>query len=63
MFYDIGAYDMLFSEFREMCKESWSEKFNYLCSGLTKNKNEVKYRIFNESKDTYIECIPKSEPF
>ena len=26
-------------------------------------KNEGKYRIFNESKTTYIDCIPESEPF
>ena len=30
---------------------------------MTKDKNEGKYRIFNESKKTYIECIPESEPF
>ena len=30
---------------------------------MTKNKNEGKYRIFNESKTTYIECIPKTETF
>ena len=26
-------------------------------------KTEGKYRIFNESKNTYNECIPESEPF
>ena len=30
---------------------------------MSKNKNEGKYRIFNESKTTYIECIPETEPF
>ena len=30
---------------------------------MTKNKNEGKYRIFNESKTTYYDCIPKSKPF
>ena len=30
---------------------------------MTKNKNDGKYPIFNESKDTYIECICKTEPF
>ena len=30
---------------------------------MTKNKNEGKYRISNESKTTYIDCIPESEPF
>ena len=26
-------------------------------------KNEGRYRIFNESKTTYIDCIPETEPF
>ena len=64
MYYDIGAYDMLYSEFKEMCHKAWSEKFNYLCIDMTKNKNEGKYRFsFSESKNTYIECIPESEAF
>ena len=63
MYYDIGAYDMKYDEFKEMCRVAWSEKFNYLCIDMTKNKNDGKYRIFNESKTTYIECICETEPF
>ena len=62
MYYDIGAYDMKYEEFKEMCHTAWSERFNYFCIDMAKNKNEGKYRIFNESKTTYIECIPESEP-
>ena len=46
-----------------MCHKAWSERFNYLCVDMTKNKKEGKYRIFNESKTTCIECIPETEPF
>ena len=63
MYYDIGAYDMKYDEFKEMCHKAWSERFNYLCIDVTQNKNEGRYRIFNESKTTYIDCIPESEPF
>ena len=63
MYYDIGAYDMKYDEFKEMCSFAWSEKFNYLCIDMTKNKNEGKYRIFNESKNTYIDCICETEAF
>ena len=63
MYYDIGAYDMNYDEFKEMCHKAWNEKYNYLCIDITKNKNEGKYRIFNESKTTYIDCISESEPF
>ena len=58
-----GAYDMKYDEFKEMGHKAWTEKFNYLCIDVTKNKNDGKYLIFNESKTTYIDCIPESEPF
>ena len=63
MYHDIGAFDMIYDEFKEMCRVAWSEKFDYLCIDKTKNKNDGKYRIFNESKTTYIDCIPETEPF
>ena len=63
MYHDIGAFDMIYDEFKEMCRVAWSEKFNYLCIDMTKNKNDGKYRIFNESKTTYIDCISEAEPF
>ena len=63
MYYDIGAFDMIYDEIKEMCRVAWSEKFNYLCIDMSKNKNEVKYLIFNESKTTYVDCIPETQPF
>ena len=63
MFNDIGAYDMKYDEFKEMCLKAWSERYNYLYFDMAKNKDEGKYRIFNESKTTYIECIPEGELF
>ena len=30
---------------------------------MTKHKNEGRYRILNESKTTYIDCNPVTEPF
>ena len=63
MYYDIGAYDMNYDEFKQMCHKAWDERYNYLCNDMTKNKNEGKYHIFNESKTTYIDCIPETEPF
>ena len=46
-----------------MCHKASSERFIYLCIDKTKNRDEGKYHIFNESKTTYIECVPESEPF
>ena len=63
MYYDIGAYDMNYDELKQMCHKAWDEKFNYLCIDMSKNKNDGKYRNFNESKNTYIECICEIEAF
>ena len=46
-----------------MCHKAWSEKNSYLCIDMTKNKNEGKYRIFNEIKTTYRGCICETEIF
>ena len=59
-YYDIGGYDMLYSEFKVMCHEGWSERFNFLYIDVLENKNEGKYRPCNESKTTYFDCIPES---
>ena len=63
MYYDIGAFDMIYDEFKEMCRVAWSERFNYICIDMNKNKNDGKYRIFNESKNTFFYCFPETELF
>ena len=37
MHYDTGAYDMNYDEFKQMCHKAWDEKYNYLCTDMTKN--------------------------
>ena len=54
---------MIYDEFKQMCHKAWSERFNYLCIDMAKNKKDGKYRIFNESKTTYFDCVPETEPF
>ena len=63
MYYDIGAYDMQYDEFRHMCHKAWNERVKYLCIDMSRNKKDGKYRFFNESRTTYIECTPESENF
>ena len=63
MYKGIGGYDMNYGEYKEMCRRAWSEKFIYLCIDTMKNRNDAKYRIFNESETTYIDCIPETDPF
>ena len=38
LYYDIGAYDMNYDEFKQMCHEAWVERFNYLCIDTTKKR-------------------------
>ena len=52
MYRDIGAYDMKYSEFKEMCRKAWSEKPNYVHIDKTKNKKKAQYLIFKENKNT-----------
>ena len=45
MFQDIGGYDMKYNEFREYCRKACSEKFNYLCFDMTKNKVNIAFSM------------------
>ena len=62
-YYDIGAFGIRYDESKELCRVVWSEKFNCLCIDMTKNKNGCKYSIFNESENTYFDCICETEAF
>ena len=63
MYHDFGGYDINYDEFKKMCHKAWSERFNYICTDMTESKTEGVYRIFNESKTTFIECNPETMPF
>ena len=59
MYYDIGPYNMKYDEFKEMCEKTWSERFNYFCKDMAKNKNEGKNRIFNKTKTLTLNVFAK----
>ena len=54
---------MCHDEFKQLCRKSWEEDFNYLHIDRCKKENEGRYCICNESKNTYLECTPKTNPF
>ena len=60
---DVGAYDMLYSEIKQMCRTAWNEKINYLCIDLTKSINEVNIVVPMKPRNTYNECVCESEAF
>ena len=41
MYYEIGAFDMIYDEIKELCRVAWSEKFNYLCLDMTKKTKAI----------------------
>ena len=63
MYYDIGAYDMNYDEFKLMCHKAWDEKYNYLCIDMTKNKNEGNIVFLMKAKPHILIVFLKRNPF
>ena len=60
---DVAGYDMNYDEFKELCRKSWEEYYNYLCIDRSKKRDQGRYCICNESKKTYLAATPQTEPF
>ena len=60
---DVAGYDMNYDEFKELCRKSWDEDYNYLCIDRSKKRDQGKYCICNESKNTYLEATSQTKPF
>ena len=60
---DVAGYDMNYDEFKELCRKSWEEDYNYLCIDRSKKRDQGRYCICNESKKTYIKATPQTNPF
>ena len=60
---DVGGYDISYYEFKKLCRKSWVEENNYLCIDKSKKRDQGRYCIYNESKNTYTECTAKTQPF
>ena len=54
---------MRYEEFKKVCRKSLEELYNYLCTDRSKKRKPGRYRIFNESKITFIENILQTKPF
>ena len=60
---DLAGYDMNYDEFKDLCRRSWEEDYDYLCIDRSKKRDQRKYCICNENKKTYIEATPQTKPF
>ena len=58
MYYDFGAYDMRYEEFKEMCHKAWIERFNYLCIDMTKNKMKLRIVFAMKTKPHILKVSP-----
>ena len=59
---EVGVYDMRYDDFKFLCRKSWEEDFFYLCIDRSKKRYQGRYYIFIESKNTYTECTPETNP-
>ena len=63
MYYDIGAYDMKYDEFKEMCHKAWDERYNYLCIDMTKIKNNGNFVFSMKVKPHILNAFVKLKLF
>ena len=54
---------MNYDEFKELCRKSWEEDYNYLYSDRSRKRDQGNFCACNESKKTFIEATPQTKPF
>ena len=60
---DIAGFDMSYEEFKELCREAWRERYNYLLVNTLEDKNGSRYKICNESNPEFMVFNPQTDPF
>ena len=54
---------MSYDQLKELCRKSWEEDYRYFCFDRSKKRDQERYCLCNESKNTYFECIPETKVF
>ena len=60
---DVSGYDMSYDEFKELCRGSWDEDYNNHCFDRCNKRDQGRYCVYIESKNSYVECTPETKPF
>ena len=60
---DIAGFDMSYDEFKELYREAWKDKHNFLLINRLEDKQGYKYKICNESNLEYKIFNPQTDPF
>ena len=63
MYYDIGAYDRKYDEFKEMYHKARDENYNYLCIDMIKNTMKVNVVFSMKAKPHILIVSPKLNLF
>ena len=54
---------MFYDERKQFYRKSWEGEYNYLSIEISKRRDQRRYCICNESKNTYFEYTWKTKPF
>ena len=54
---------MSYDEFKGLRRKSWEQDDKYLCIDRSKKRDQGRYCLCNESRNTYTECTPERKPF
>ena len=53
---------MSYDDFKDLCRKCWEEDYKYLCFDRSKKRDQGRYCLYIESKNTYTENIPDTKP-
>ena len=58
----IAGFDMSYDDFKNLCREAWKEKYNYLLINKLEDKHGHEYKICNESNPEYKMINTQTDP-
>ena len=63
LFQDIAGLDINLGEWKQFCRKTWENGYDYLQINRFAKTGEGRYTTRNCDKNTYIECTPETKPF
>ena len=54
---------MRYDEYIELNRKTLEDECSYFCIDRSKKRDQRRYFICNEDKNTYLECTPETKPF
>ena len=62
LFHDISGLDMNLEEWKQLCRKTWENDYEYLQTHRFAKIGQGRYTIRNCKKNTYIESTPETKP-